>query len=66
MENINVKVADQCVETLNLILKDIGTRRAIPVPVDALILYLKCMERLAALERHLFNLTSDSHYKNNG
>lgn len=56
----NVKVADEKVNRLRKIIS-FTQAKFVPISVVELVEYLECFERLAALERHLYNLTSNSY-----
>lgn len=62
----NVKIADTHVDRLRMIIYECKGKSHIRVSVDEAVGYLQSLERLAALERHLYNLTSDTVYKNHG
>lgn len=59
----NVKIADQKVDLLRARLIETGQKPTIRLTIDEALGYLQSLERLAALERHLQNLTSDTYYK---
>lgn len=62
----NVKVADQKVERLRFVISKMAQHKFAPIAIDELLGYLECMERLAAVERHLYNITSNSYVKHKG
>ena len=57
----NVRIADAKVIKLRTVLKDSFGKRAIAVSMDDAVGYLQSLERLAAVERHLYNLTSNGY-----
>ena len=59
----NVKIADEKVTRLRHIIAGAGEKTKIVLLIDELVGYLQAMERLAALERTLSNITSDTFYK---
>lgn len=61
MSNDNVVIADERVARIRFILAQTGDKKIIPIKVTELLDYLHSLERLAVLERHLYNLTSDGY-----
>lgn len=59
MENVNV--ADQKVSRLRALIVNSAGKGVVALPIDEAIGYLQCIERLAAIERHLYNLTSNGY-----
>lgn len=55
----NVKIADTKVAKMRHSIAN--AKKVVGTPVDEMIGYLHCLERLAALERHLYNLTSNGY-----
>jgi hypothetical protein len=55
----NVKIADARVAQIRKTIAN--SKKVAGVPIEELVGYLQCLERLAHLERHLYNLTSDGY-----
>lgn len=59
--NDNVKIADERVSRIRYILSKTTDQKIVGIKIEELLDYLHCLERLAVLERHLYNLTSDGY-----
>lgn len=59
--NDNVKIADEGVSKMRTVLKAAEGKRLVPIQTQDLIEFLHKLERLAVLERHLYNLTSNGY-----
>ena len=57
----NVKIADDKVSKLRSQLSEAFGRPTVQISVDDVVGYLQSLERLAALERHLYNLISNGY-----
>lgn len=62
--NDNVQIADESVSKIRTMLVSAGDKRLVPIQTMELVDVLHKLERLAVLERHLYNLCSDG-YKYN-
>lgn len=63
--NQNVKIADDTVGRIRAIIIAAMGKKVMPVPTDTLLATLESLERLAVLERHLYNLTSQAYHDQN-
>lgn len=59
----NAQIADNRVGHLRKLLVVAGQNKSVAVSVNTLLILLESMERLAAIERHLYNLTSMTYRK---
>lgn len=59
--NDNVKIADDQVSKVRSLLANAGDRKLIPIKSVDLLDCLHSLERLATLERHLYNLCSNGY-----
>lgn len=59
--NDNVEIADKLVSRIRNIVIKIGDKKFVPIAMEELIAMLQSLERLATLERHLYNLTSNGY-----
>lgn len=57
----NVEIADSRVDFLRKMIVSAGSHKIVPISVANLLNILESAERLAALERHLYNLTSNTY-----
>lgn len=58
---INVNLVDKRIDKLRGILAANANRKVAPISLDELLNILECLERLSAVERHLYNLTSHAY-----
>lgn len=54
----NAEIADNKVDKVRKLIVAAGQHKMIPITVSDLLTVLDSLERLSALERHLYNLTS--------
>lgn len=57
----NVTIADKKVARVRSMLAGAGSHKVVPVTLPELVELLESLERLAALERHLYNLTFNAY-----